>query len=50
MQDNRGLVYGRFVTKETANILILVCWQWLIELEKAFEYMYHGRVLDRKEM
>ena len=40
-----GLVGGRFVTEETANILILVSWQRLIELEKACEYMYHCRVL-----
>ena len=31
------------------SILILVCWQWLIELEKACEYMYHGTVFGRKE-
>ena len=42
-------MYG-FVTEEIANILMLVCWQWLIELEKAYEYMYHGTVFGRKEM
>ena len=43
-------MYRRFVTEETANILMLVCWQWLIKLEKACEYMYHGTVFGRKEM
>ena len=36
-----------FITEETANILLLVCWQWLI---KACENMYYGTVFDRKEM
>ena len=51
----------RFVTKETANIAtnlsvwvrvrVSVCaWQWLIELEKAREYVYHGTVFGRKEI
>ena len=44
-------MYGRFVTEETASMLILVCWQWLIKLEKACEYMYHGRMFGgKKEM
>ena len=38
---------GLVLHDDTANILIIAC---LIELKKAYEYMYHGTVFGRKEM
>ena len=38
------------VTEEAANIIMLVCWHWLIEVEKPHECMYHAKVFGSKEM
>ena len=49
--ENEDWIYRKFGTRESANILIIICWQCWINcslLEKACEY--HSTVFGRKEM